>query len=368
MHGRRFFLTAIVLVGLLAQSAASRQVVSQAASSSEAPLTVVKYGLPVSTPTLDTVGVWFGIDQGFCRDQGLDVQPTGYGRATSIRAMLSGDADLIEIDSGSALLAYNSGAPLTFINMPIPGALDVVIANPSITSIDQAAGKKWATSGPGSQGEIFAKVLLQRHGIDPNTVTFVPVGSPPDRARALLANQVDITTMTVATSPEVLDAIAAGQINQIATISSEIPDYINVFDATTPNFIRDHPDVVQKFITCEMQGYRWAAENPDAAAQIASNHIEGSSPELIKAGIERMVNEKIYNFNSFTVDQVANAITFLSDNKLIPAGVNPEDVTNTTFADAAVAQLGTFTAPGESPASSAGSAPDSAAPSGSATP
>jgi NitT/TauT family transport system substrate-binding protein len=370
MRGRTFFPTAIALVGLLSLSAPSLATTRQAPSqdASTGPLTVVKYGLPVSSPTLDTVGVWFGIDQGFCKDQGLDVQPTGYGRATSIRAMLSGDADIIEIDSGSAMLAYNSGAPLTFINMPIPGALDVIIANPSITSVDQAAGKKWATSGPGSQGEVFAKVLLQRHGIDPNSVTFVPVGSPPDRARALLAGQIDITTMTTATSPEILDAISAGQINQIGTIAAEIPDYVNVFDATTPNFITDHPDIVQKFITCELQGYRWAAENPDEAAQIAANHIEGSTTDLTKAGIERMVNEHIWNLNSFTTDQVGNAIKFLADSGLVKGDTKPEDVTNTTFADAAVAQLGQFTAPGQSPEPPASSAPESAAPSGSTAP
>ena len=162
----------------------------------------VKYGLPVSTPTLDTVGVWFGIDKGFFAEQGLDVQPTGYGRATSIRAMLSGDADIIEIDSGSALLAYNSGAPLTFINMPIPGALDVIVANPYDHLGRSAAGKNWATSGPGSQGEVFAEVLLQRHGIDLE-LGDLRAGRQLRRtaASALLAGTVDITTMTIATSP-----------------------------------------------------------------------------------------------------------------------------------------------------------------------
>ena len=122
---------------------------------------------------------------------------------------------------------------------------------------------------------------------------------------------------------------------------------------------------MQKFINCEMQGYRWAAENPDEAAQVAANHIEGTTTDLTKAGIERMVNEHIYNFNSFTTDQVGNAIKFLADSGLVKGDTKPEDVTNTTFTDAAVAQLGQFTAPGQSPEPPASAAPEA---SGSAAP
>src|SRR5690349_5340933 len=63
MRGRTFIPTAIALVGLLSVSAPSMATTRQAPSqdSSAGPLTVVKYGLPVSTPTLDTVGVYFGI-------------------------------------------------------------------------------------------------------------------------------------------------------------------------------------------------------------------------------------------------------------------------------------------------------------------
>jgi len=53
------------------------------------------------TPTLDTVGVYFALDKGFFEEQGLKVEVTGYARATAIRAMLSGSADLIEIDSAA---------------------------------------------------------------------------------------------------------------------------------------------------------------------------------------------------------------------------------------------------------------------------
>jgi NitT/TauT family transport system substrate-binding protein len=305
----------------------------------------LKYGLPVSAPTLDTVGVYFAIEKGFFTEQGLKVEVTGYARATAIRAMLSGSADLIEIDSGSALLAWINGAPLKFVNMPIPGALDVVIAKPEIKGIDGAVGKKWATSGPGSQGQVFAEAMLKSRNIDPGRVTFVPVGSPADRARALLAGQVDITSMTIVTNQAILDEVSKGTISVIGTIAKELPNYINIFDAVSDPFLAKSPDLVQKFITAEIKGYRWASQNLDEAAAIAAKYIPDTNTTLTRAGLKRMVDEKIYNYNSFTVDQVAQSIKFLTDTKLITGAVKAEDVTVTRFADEAVKSLGTFSGP-----------------------
>lgn len=311
----------------------------------KAPLVTVKYGLPVSTPTLDTVGVYFALDKGFFEEAGLKVEVTGYARATAIRAMLSGSADLIEIDSGSALLSWINGAPLKFVNMPIPGALDVIIAKPEIKTIEQAVGRKWATSGAGSQGEVFAQAILKNHNITPSQVTFVPVGSPADRARALLAGQVDVTTMTIATNQSILDEVNKGTIIVLGTIAKELPSYVNVFDAVSDPFLAKSPDLIQKFITAEMKGYRWAAQNLEEAADIATKRIPETQRALVLAGIKRMVSEKIYNFGSFTADQVAQAIKFLTDTKLITGTVAAKDVTETKFADEAAKTLGAFTAP-----------------------
>jgi len=92
--------------------------------------------------------------------------------------------------------------------------------------VEQAVGKKWATSGAGSQGEVFAQAILKNHNVNPAQVTFVPVGSPADRARALIAGQVDVTTMTIATTPSVLDEVAKGTIIVLGTIAKELPNYV----------------------------------------------------------------------------------------------------------------------------------------------
>jgi ABC-type nitrate/sulfonate/bicarbonate transport system substrate-binding protein len=206
-------------------------------------------------------------------------------------------------------------------------------------------GRKWATSGAGSQGQVFAEAILKNHNIALDKVTFVPVGSSADRAKALLAGTVDITTMTIATTPAILDEVAKGTLIVIGTIAKEIPAYLNVFDAVGDPFLAKSPDIIQKFITAEMKGYRWAAQNQEAAADIATKYIPETARALVLAGIKRMVTEKIYNFDTFTLDQVTQAIKFLTDNKLVTGTAAAKDITETKFADAAAKALGAFTAP-----------------------
>src|SRR5437868_4679140 len=90
-----------------------------AAPAAQAALTTVRYGLPTAPPTLDTVGVYFAIDNNFFKDEGLDVQVTPFaGGTTAIRALLSRELDIIETDPSSALLANLSGAPTKVISSP----------------------------------------------------------------------------------------------------------------------------------------------------------------------------------------------------------------------------------------------------------
>src|SRR5438045_1672404 len=82
-----------------ASAAASTAAVSASAKPNTSSATAIKvrYGLPTAPPAITTVGVYFGLDNGFFKEQGLDVEVTSYnGAVTAIRALLSRDADIVE--------------------------------------------------------------------------------------------------------------------------------------------------------------------------------------------------------------------------------------------------------------------------------
>ena len=120
--------------------------------SSQAP-TTIKYGAPTATPDITTVGVYFAIENGYFKREGLDVQVTRYpGSTTAMRALLSGDADVVETGGDTALLAMESGAKIDILLSPVARSTDVVVAKAPIASLADLKGKSFAVSAPGSPG------------------------------------------------------------------------------------------------------------------------------------------------------------------------------------------------------------------------
>src|SRR6058998_2536411 len=73
---------------------------------------------------------------------GLDVQVTRYpGSTTAIRALLAGDADVVETGADTALLAMESGAPIDILLSPVARGTDVVVARSSVASLADMKGK-----------------------------------------------------------------------------------------------------------------------------------------------------------------------------------------------------------------------------------
>ena len=119
------------------------------------------------------------------------------GSTTAIRALLAGDADVVETGADTALLAMESGAPIDILLSPVARGTDVVVARSSVASLADMKGKRYAVSAPGSPGDVLGRLLLQRQGVDPGQVQFVALGAPADRIKALLGGKVDATSATI---------------------------------------------------------------------------------------------------------------------------------------------------------------------------
>jgi len=192
-----------------------------ARSQSTTPI-VVKYGAPTATPDITTVSVHLAIEQGLFKREGLEVQTTRYpGSTTAVRALLSGDADVVETGGDTALLARENGAPIEILLSPVARGTDVVVARSSVASLADMRGKRYAVSAPGSPGDVLGRLLFQKNGVDPAQIQFVALGSPADRIKALLADKVDATSATVLVMEPVLEAIAKGEVKVLVSLGDQ---------------------------------------------------------------------------------------------------------------------------------------------------
>jgi NitT/TauT family transport system substrate-binding protein len=304
-------------------------------------LTSVRYGLPTAPPAITTVGVYFALENGFFEEEGLDVEVVAYpGSTTATRALLSGDADIVMTGGDSAYLAWQNGAPIKIISSPVAKGTDVMVANADIESIADLAGKRFAIADPGSTAEVLGRIILERNGVDPDSLQWVSIGSPPDRIRAMIAGQVDVTAATILILEPVLEAIDAGDARVLTSFAEEFPDIPLAYNITTDNMIADNRDVLVRFLRAEIRGYMWAAENPAEAAAIAAANIPESDPDLLVTGMEGLVELEVYGLDGgIAGDQITKSQEALQQTGRLRQVSDPADVSDPSIVEEAIEGL-----------------------------
>jgi NitT/TauT family transport system substrate-binding protein len=284
--GRRAWLSLVlpILLALL--------VVTGARSQSP---TTIKYGAPTATPDITTAGVYFAMENGYFKREGLDVQVTRYpGSTTAMRALLSGEADVVETGGDTAFLAMESGAKIDILLSPVARSTDMVVAKAPIASLADLKGKSFAVSAPGSPGDVLGRLLLQKSGVDPSQVQIVGLGSPADRIKALLGGKVDSTSATILVMEPVLDAIAKGEVKVLASMGEHFPAIPLSYIVASETVIKSRREAMVRFVRAEIEGLRWAQANPDEAARVAAKHIRETPVAILTQGMREMSRIKVY--------------------------------------------------------------------------
>ena len=305
-------------------------------------LTKVRYGLPTAPPAITTVGVYYALDNGYFAEQGLDVEVIPYpGSTTATRALLSESADIVLVGGDTAFLAWQNGAPIKIINAPVAKGTDVMVSGKGITTVAQLAGKRFAISDPGSTAEVLGRIYLERNNVNPAGMQFVSIGSPADRIRALIAGTADVTAATIVVLQPILDAIAKGEATVLTSFAKEFPDIPLAYNIATDKMIAAKPDLLVKFLTAELKGYRWAVANPDAAAAIMVKYVPNTALPLMTTGFKQLVDLKVYGLDGgISGDQIAKTMANLVTIKKLSAALKLEDVSNQTLIQQAIKALG----------------------------
>jgi NitT/TauT family transport system substrate-binding protein len=302
----------------------------------------VRYGVGTNPITITTAGAYFALDNGFFKDDGLNVEISGFvGGGTTMRALLSRDIDIASTTADAVFLAHQNGAPIKVIGANVTKILDQIVAVKSVGSMKDLSGKRWAISAPNSQSHGFAKIVLQKNGVDPSKVDFVAIGSPADRVKALLAGRADATTMVTFDQKEVLNAIEKGDIKILGSIGEQAPDLANQYEISRDDLIRDQPEMLTKFIRAEIKGFRWMAANVEQAATIAQNHVPQADHEDMVRGLKGMIDTKAWGLDGgFTVESVDKAQVLYQQLGIISKTEKAEEVATTKFINQTNKDLG----------------------------
>lgn len=211
------------------------------------------------------LAVTAGIDKGIFADNNvvvevIKVKSTAEGSA----AVASGQASIAAMLTEGVIASRASGSDLKIVGNLLTEDQHILYAQPGITSLQDFPGKSMAVVGPGSGTEILAKGLLERSGVDPNSVQYIPSGSASTQMAALIAGQVDGAGLV---PPYDLTAAQSGS-TKIVEYRDVLPNLTPQVFAATEKTLAAHPNEIRAFLNAYKQSAQWVIDNPEDAVKI----------------------------------------------------------------------------------------------------
>jgi NitT/TauT family transport system substrate-binding protein len=214
-------------------------------------------------------------EQGFFRDAGLDVQTVVAPSGPELAAGLIGGTTQIATGTPQNIIpAMQQGQKLAAI--PSFGRLDlslVVPTNSAVKDVKSLKGKRVGVTARGSASEKFARTMLQDHGVDPESVTYVAVGPLPAQIAAFSNDAIDASVFS--SDATVFSGVNGVKVRTLVDsmkgTAGELGDYgLQSFWVTTKDFGDQHPTIVDGFCQAMNKASTWLADDANRDAAVAS--------------------------------------------------------------------------------------------------
>lgn len=177
-------------------------------------------------------------------------------------SLISAQSDICLLSGFSQVLpAIEKGAQLKVVaaaNQLITQAL--YTSNPQIKTVADLKGKTIGTGAVGALLHQMVVALLRKHGINPNDVQFVNIGSSADVFRSVIGGRVDAgPAMT-----DVYDQQAQYGVHAIADFWSELPEYPYQGSYAPQSAIDGKREGLIRVLAAYCKLYRFMMDDPSA--------------------------------------------------------------------------------------------------------
>jgi NitT/TauT family transport system substrate-binding protein len=239
--------------------------------------------------------LYYGRDNGFYKEAGIDIDIKGITSATNAtRAVVAGEADIGWVDGVSSLQARAGGARIQAISSFSPHLDYKIVANKDIGTAKELGGKRFAVATIGGGTYIIPRLIIARAGADPDRVQWVALGNSAARVQALIAGTVDATITTTSFIPRLL---TYPRFHVIADAGKDLPDMAYAWEIVGEKALQQKRAELQRFVAATARTVQWAVANPDGAVALSVALLPDAPKEEIAAGIRSYIAGGFWSSN-----------------------------------------------------------------------
>jgi ABC-type nitrate/sulfonate/bicarbonate transport system substrate-binding protein len=228
-----------------------------------------KVRFSVAAVTGSYMDEFVAIEKGYHRDEGLTVEMIRAGGGIATQALIAGDLHF-STSAGSALSAMLRGAEIkvVYTNIDRPG-YQVWSAQPEIKTLKDLIGKKIGVTSRGDTQELSVRLLLRKHGIDANSVAYIPVGFGGTRLAALQAGSVDAVPLGAGDFAQLKQPKG----HMLGDTEKEIR-FAYVGLAVSSRLLARQPNLVERFLRSVIKGREYARRYREQTIPILGKYTQ----------------------------------------------------------------------------------------------
>jgi NitT/TauT family transport system substrate-binding protein len=274
------------------------------------------------------------VGEGYYKDVGLDVTIVqGNGSGNTAQLVAAGRSQLAYADAVNISQMIAKGAPMKIVSTIYQSNPHEVMAlkKTGIKSLKDLVGKKVGLPSGAAQSSMLP-LFLKANGLKESDINLmnVPV---PSLVPVLLQGQVDAVLGSMDAFQ--LQAEAQGAVLDTFPFADYGVPTVGASMFASNSFIKDNPEVLQKFIAASLKGWSFALDNPektlkhmkavfpDLNEKLAASELAAITPLFCSAGAKYVGKAEDAHWKR-TQD-------LLSEVKLLPEGQDPKSYYTNEF-------------------------------------
>lgn len=252
--------------------AAGALVAPGALRAEDAPRTV---DLGIVSRTFFYLPVWAAQEQGFFKNEGLDVKIRVLGNESQVGPLLDRSLQIAIAPPEGVIQNVESGGPLRFVAGNCGKLSHFLIAQPRFKRIEDLRGATFGILSM-TEGSFFhVQALMSKHGMHyPDDYKVVQTGGAPPRHKALLEGKIDAALQSIPLAYVEED----GGFSNLADISDYVPDW--QFTAVNVNreWASENEDTLVRFLRAMLRATDWVYRNREEAVTIVARELKVDRP------------------------------------------------------------------------------------------
>jgi ABC-type nitrate/sulfonate/bicarbonate transport system substrate-binding protein len=226
----------------------------------------------VSIPTrgMPVIAFAAGVEKGYYREEGLDVELILMSAGVAIRALVGGDVEFATV-GGAGLPPILSGAPLRFVFTTFNRPMFWLYARPEIGDIKSLKGKKVGVSNIGSGPDSLLREVLRRNGLEGGRdVAVLALGLQGNIQVGLVGGVVDAAML----APPFNFMAEDGGFRELVSFVKQ--DFVELQGAIVlrEELLQSDPALVESFIRGTLKGLRYARDNRSGTLPILASYLK----------------------------------------------------------------------------------------------